>query len=88
VDGTDWEARISAAWESFDKLSETDFLALIERLAAERPLDSGVGFFEPASSLDCTGHPDMAMPLAPHLARYQRSVATYARPLVEQETDS
>ena len=26
--------------------------------------------------------------LAPHLARYQRSVATYARLLVEPETDS
>jgi hypothetical protein len=24
VDGTDWEARISAAWESFDELSETE----------------------------------------------------------------
>ena len=28
MDGTDWEARISAAWESYDKLTETDFLAL------------------------------------------------------------
>ena len=163
---TDWEERISAAWESFDQLSEADFLALIEKLAAELPADSGAGFFERASSLDATDHPDMAVPLyrqalehglegarrrqaviqmasslrnigrpeesvtlltaeidagsdelddavlaflalaladtgreregisaalaalAPHLPRYQRSVATYARLLVEPETDS
>jgi Tetratrico peptide repeat len=166
VNETDWEERISAAWESFDQLSEADFLALIEKLAAELPADSGAGFFERASSLDATDHPDMAVPLyrqalehgledtrrrqaviqmasslrnigrpeesvalltaeidagsdelddavlaflalaladtgreregisaalaalAPHLPRYQRSVATYARLLVEPETDS
>lgn len=164
--GTDWEERISAAWESFDQLSEADFLALIEKLAAELPADSGAGFFERASSLDATDHPDMAVPLyrqalehglegtrrrqaviqmasslrnigrpeesvtlltaeidagsdelddavvaflalaladtgrereaisaalaalAPHLPRYQRSVATYARLLAEPETGS
>ena len=161
---TDWEERISAAWKSFDQLSEADFLAVIEKLAAELPADSGAGFFERASSLDATDHPDMAVPLyrqalehglegtreaviqmasslrnigrpeesvtlltaeidagsdelddavlaflalaladtgreregisaalaalAPHLPRYQRSVATYARLLVEPETDS
>ena len=63
VHGTDWEVRISAAWDSFDELSEADFLALIEKLAAELPPDSGIGFFERASSLDSTGHPDMAVPL-------------------------
>lgn len=60
---TDWEERISAAWESFDQLSEADFLTLIEKLAAELPADSGAGFFERASSLDATDHPDMAVPL-------------------------
>jgi hypothetical protein len=166
VNETDWEERISAAWEAFDQLSEADFLALIEKLAAELPPDSGAGFFERASSLDATDHPDMAVPLyrqalehgledprrrqaviqmasslrnigrpeesvalltaeidagsdelddavlaflalaladtgreregisaalaalAPHLPRYQRSVATYARLLVEPEDDS
>jgi len=166
VDETAWEERISAAWESFDQVSEADFLALIEKLAAELPPDSGIGFFERASSLDATDHPDVAVPLyrqalehgleggrrrqaiiqmasslrnigrpeesvalltaeidagsdeldgavlaflalaladtgreregisaalaalAPHLPRYQRSVATYARLLVEPETDS
>jgi tetratricopeptide (TPR) repeat protein len=166
VNETAWEERISAAWESFDQVSDADFLALIEKLAAELPPDSGIGFFERASSLDATGHPDVAVPLyrqalehgledgrrrqaiiqmasslrnigrpeesvalltaeidagsdelddavlaflalaladtgreregisaalaalAPHLPRYQRSVATYARLLVEPETDS
>lgn len=166
MDETAWEERISAAWESFDQVSEADFLALIEKLAAELPPDSGIGFFERASSLDATGHPDVAVPLyrqalqhglqdgrrrqaiiqmasslriigrpeesvalltaeidagsdelddavlaflalaladtgreregisaalaalAPHLPRYQRSVATYARLLAEPETGS
>jgi Tetratrico peptide repeat len=167
VNETAWEDRFSAAWAAFDELSEADFLALIEKLAAELPPDSGgIGFFERASSLDSTGHEDMAVPLyrqalehgleggrrrqaviqlasslrnigrpeesaallgaeidagsdglddavlaflalalvdtgrereavsvalaalAPHLPRYQRSVATYARLLVEPETSS
>ena len=167
VNETDWEDRISAAWAAFDELTEADFLALIEKLAAELPPGrSGIGYFERASSLDSTGHDDMAVPLyrqalehglegerrrqaviqlasslrnigrpeesavllgaeidagsddlddavlaflalalvdtgrereavsvalaalAPHLPRYQRSVAAYARLLVEPETGS
>ena len=38
---TDWEDRISAAWAAFDGLSEADFLALIEKLAAELPPGRG-----------------------------------------------
>lgn len=63
MDETDWEQRIAGAWASFDQLSETDFLALIEKLAAELPADSGIGFYERASSLDATGHEDVAVPL-------------------------
>jgi hypothetical protein len=63
MDETDWESRIAAAWVSFDDLDENEFLALIEKLAAERPPGDGVGFFERASSLDATGHPDVAIPL-------------------------
>jgi Tetratrico peptide repeat len=63
VNETEWESRIAAAWESFDTYDETEFLALIEKLAAERPAGDGIGFFERASSLDATGHPDVAIPL-------------------------
>jgi len=63
VNETEWESRIATAWESFDDYDETEFLALIEKLAAERPAGDGIGFFERASSLDATGHPDMAIPL-------------------------
>ncbi len=63
MDETDWEDRIAAAWASFDDLSETEFLALIEKLAAERPAGDGAGYFERASSLDATGHPDVAIPM-------------------------
>jgi len=64
VNETDWEDRISAAWAAFDELTEADFLALIEKLAAELPPGrSGIGYFERASSLDSTGHDDMAVPL-------------------------
>jgi Tetratrico peptide repeat len=63
VDETDWERRVEAAWTSFDQLSEAEFLALIEELAAELPAGSGIGLFERASSLDATDHPDVAVPL-------------------------
>ncbi len=69
VNEADWEQRISDAWASLDRRSETDFLALIEELAAELPPDSGVGIFERAASLDSTGHSDLAVPL------YRRALA-------------
>jgi hypothetical protein len=40
VNETDWEDRISAAWAAFDELSEADFLAQIEKLAADLPSGS------------------------------------------------
>lgn len=63
MNGTDWEQRIAGAWASIDQRSEAEFLALIEKLAAELPPDSGVGAFERACSFDSTGHPDLAVPL-------------------------
>jgi hypothetical protein len=63
VNHTDWEQRVADAWASFDERDEAEFLALIEDLAAELPEDSGIGRFERASSLDATGHCDMAVPL-------------------------
>lgn len=59
----DWEQRLADAWASVDKRTEAEFLALIEKLAAELPPDSGIGFFERASSFDSTGHSDLAVPL-------------------------
>jgi tetratricopeptide (TPR) repeat protein len=69
VDEADWERRVAHAWASIDQLSEADFLALIEQLAAELPADSAVGAFERASSFDSTGHSDRAVPL------YRRALA-------------
>ena len=109
LDEADWERRVADAWASVDRLPEDEFRTSIERLAAELPADSGVGWFERASALDSTGHPDLAVPqyrealalvdtgrereaaaialavLAPHLPRYQRSLASYARLLVDAE---
>lgn len=59
----DWEQRVSEAWASIDQRTETEFLALIETLAAELPPDSSIGLFERAAALDSTGHSDLAVPL-------------------------
>jgi tetratricopeptide (TPR) repeat protein len=63
VTEANWEQRIADAWASFDRHSEAEFLALIERLTAELPPDSAVGLFERAGAFDSTGHPDLAVPL-------------------------
>jgi tetratricopeptide (TPR) repeat protein len=59
----DWEQRVSDAWASIDQRSGAEFLALIEKLAAELPSYSSIGIFERAASLDSTGHSDLAVPL-------------------------
>ncbi len=59
----DWEARLAVTWAAIDERSEEEFLASIERLAAELPAESAIGTFERAASLDSTGHPDQAVPL-------------------------
>jgi Tetratrico peptide repeat len=59
----DWERRLAAAWASLDRLSEAEFLASIEQLAAELPTGSAIGLFERAAAFDSTGHPDLAVPL-------------------------
>jgi hypothetical protein len=63
VHEADWEQRLSEAWASIERRGETEFLALIEELAAELPPGSAAGVFERAASLDSTGHPDLAVPL-------------------------
>ncbi len=59
----DWEQRVADAWSSIDDLSEPDFVALIEKLVAELPADSGIAAFERACAFDTTGHSDLAVPL-------------------------
>jgi Tetratrico peptide repeat len=63
VNEADWEQRVADAWASIDQRSEAEFLALMEKLAAELPPDSGAAAFERASAFDSTGHSDRAVPL-------------------------
>ncbi|PXY30412.1 hypothetical protein DI005_11580 [Prauserella sp. PE36] len=60
---TEWQRRIDDAWASFDQHTEADFLALIDRLAAERPPEDAVALFERAGAFDSTGHPGQAVQL-------------------------
>jgi thioredoxin-like negative regulator of GroEL len=59
----DWEQRVAGAWESIDERTEAEFLALIDKLAAELPEGSAIAAFERACSFDSTGHSDRAVPL-------------------------
>jgi hypothetical protein len=61
MDEADWEQRLTRLWASMDTYREEDFLTAMEELVAERSEDDGVGRFERASSLDSTGHPDLAV---------------------------
>jgi len=63
VTEADWERRLADAWASIDQHDEAEFLALIERLAAELPAGSAAGLFERAAAFDSTGHSDLAVPL-------------------------
>jgi hypothetical protein len=60
---SDWQRRVDEAWAAFDSYSEPEFLALIDRLAAELPAGDPRGLFERAGAYDSTGHPDLAIPL-------------------------
>jgi tetratricopeptide (TPR) repeat protein len=62
-DDEDWEARVAAAWASFDSYDEPAFLALMERLAAELPPGDPAGLFERASAFDAVGREAEAVPL-------------------------
>jgi tetratricopeptide repeat protein len=84
----DWEKRVAAAWATFDERSDEENRTLIGALAAELPEGSAEASFERACVFDSTDASDRAVPfyreaLAPHLPRYQRSLAAYARALVE-----
>jgi hypothetical protein len=58
-----WEQRLADLWASMDSHSEEEFLARMDRLAAELPADNAVAVFERAGSFDSTGHSDLAVPL-------------------------
>lgn len=61
-----WEQRVSDLWASIDGDTAEEFVARMEALAGELPEDSPVAAFERASSLDSTGHSDLAVPLYRH----------------------
>jgi len=58
-----WENRMAALWDTFDDHAPDDFVAQVERLAAELPPHNSIGLFERASAHDSTGRPDIAVPL-------------------------
>ena len=58
-----WEQRVAGAWASFEQYSEAEFVALIDRLAAELPPGSPRAAFERACAFDSTGQADRAVPL-------------------------
>ena len=60
---SDWERRLSDLWASIDEHSEVEFLARVNQLADELPVDNPEGVFERACALDSTGHSDQAAPL-------------------------
>jgi len=59
----EWEQRVADLWASIDDHTEEEFLAKMDRLAAEQPADSAVAVYERASAFDSTGHSDLAIPL-------------------------
>jgi len=63
VSDAGWEQRVAEAWASFDQCSGPEFVALIDRLAAELAQASPRGAFERACAFDSTGQPDRAVPL-------------------------
>lgn len=59
---TDWHTRVAAAWDD-ETLSDDERIALIDRLAAERPEGDGVALFERAGARDAAGLEAEAEPL-------------------------
>jgi len=59
----DWQRRRDELWDSFDGLTEEEFLARMDELVAELPADSAVRAYELGSAQDSTGHSDRAVPL-------------------------
>lgn len=58
----EWERRVGEVWAASGELDEQELLTAIEELASELGEDSPVAAFERGSSLDSTGHSDLAVP--------------------------
>lgn len=63
MSNAEWEQRVSDLWAAIDDHSEQEFVAAMDKLAAELPADSAVAAFERASAFDSTGHEDEAVTL-------------------------
>lgn len=59
----EWENRLADLWASIDDCAQEEFLARMEALVGELPSGGAVAAFERASSLDSTGHSDLAISL-------------------------
>ncbi len=59
----EWENRLADLWASIDDIAEEEFVARMEALVGELASGSAVAAFERASSLDSTGHSNLAVPL-------------------------
>jgi tetratricopeptide (TPR) repeat protein len=59
----EWEKRLADLWSAIDERDEREFVALVDRLAAELPPGNAIGLFERGGAQDSTGHPDRAVPL-------------------------
>jgi hypothetical protein len=59
----DWESRVSAVWAAADDLADSDVVAAIDALVAERAVDDPVALYEAASARDFAGRETEAEPL-------------------------
>jgi hypothetical protein len=59
----DWEQRVTELWAAVDSYGDDEFVAKMAALVDELPPDSAIGLFEQASSLDSTGHSELAVPV-------------------------
>ena len=82
----DWKTRAADLWAAIDAHQADDFVAQVDRLAAELPGGSAVGLFERGAARDSTvdvGREREAVAvsltaLSQYLPRYNRSLARYA----------
>ncbi len=59
----DWEQRVADLWTGIDDHDAGDFVAHIDKLVAELPPGSALGYFERGAAQDSTGHPERAVEL-------------------------